>query len=214
MSDTADQELDDPDGDADVDEPVFDAPGLDDAVFQDDGDEREQERERSGARALEQLLGPAGSNDLDEGMFEGPLYWPSIPAADIEQEFRELRAWVQGLLERFEHLDHTVIPTCWWRHNSHVEALQALRDHERISYSESSPAQAATHWHREFHFVEMRLREWTSGYACSKDEHRPGFRSIPPIDQAEWTSYLAGERRRREDAELGLGGSGPAGRDD
>jgi hypothetical protein len=44
--------------------------------------------------------------------------------------------------------------------------------------------------HREFHFVEMRLREWSSGYACRKDEHRPGFRSTPPIDQAEWMSSV------------------------
>ena len=46
MSNPADQELDGPD-DADVDAPVFDAPGLDDAAFEEDADE--QKRERSGA---------------------------------------------------------------------------------------------------------------------------------------------------------------------
>ena len=109
---------------------------------------------------------------------------------------------MQDLLERFEHLDHKVIPACWWRHNGHVEALQALRDHERMSYAESSPGQAATSWHREFQFIEARLREWTTYYGCGQD-HRPTSRQPWLIDEEAWEAHLQAERQRRQDRELG-----------
>ncbi len=175
----------------------------DETEFDDSGeDEIEHDDEDGGARALERLFAADGPADLDEGMFAGPLHWPSIPAADIEREFRELRVWVQGLLERFEHLDHASIPACWWRHNGHVEALQALRDHERMSYAESSPAQAAASWHREFHFIEMRLREWTAYYGCAQD-HRAPIRPTRSTDEQAWEAHLAEQKRRREERELG-----------
>jgi len=158
--------------------------------------------EDKGAAAMARLFAADGPPDLDEGLFAGPLYWPEIPATDIEQEFRELRAWVQELIERFEHLDHKAIPPCWWRHNGHVEALQALRDHERMSYAESSPAQAATSWHREFQFIESRLREWTTYYGCDQD-HKEGTRRPRLVDEQAWNDHMRNERQRREHRELG-----------
>ena len=160
-----------------------------------------EDDEDDGASALGRLFAADGPPDLEEGLFAGPLYWPAIPAADIEREFRDLRAWVQELLERFEHLDHKAIPPCWWRHNGHVEALQALRDHERMSYAESSPGQAATSWHREFQFVEARLREWTAYYGCAQD-HRSASRQPRLIDEEAWEAHLRAERQRRQDREL------------
>jgi len=109
---------------------------------------------------------------------------------------------VQELIERFEHLDHKAIPVCWWRHNGHVEALQALRDHERMSYAESSPAQAATAWHREFQFIESRLREWTTYYGCDQD-HKEGTRRPRLVDEQAWNDHMRNERQRREHRELG-----------
>jgi hypothetical protein len=53
-------------------------------------------------------------------------HWPSLPAGRAAGEWRSLRAWVAALQARFAHLDHHVIPACWWRHNEHVEALAAL----------------------------------------------------------------------------------------
>jgi hypothetical protein len=160
-----------------------------------------EDDEDDGASALGRLFAADGPPDLEEGLFAGPLYWPAIPAADIDREFRDLRAWVQELLERFEHLDHKAIPPCWWLHNGHVEALQALRDHERMSYAESSPGQAATSWHRELQFVEARLREWTAYYGCARD-HRPASRQPRLIDEDAWEAHLQAERRRRQDREL------------
>ena len=162
-----------------------------------------EDDEDDGASALGRLFAADGPPDLEEGLFAGPLYWPAIPAADIEREFRDLRAWVQELLERFEHLDHKAIPPCWWRHNGHVEALQALRDHERMSYAESSPGQAATSWHREFQFIEARLREWTTLLRVrARSTARPS-RQPRLIDEEAWEAHLQAERQRRQDRELG-----------
>ena len=166
------------------------------------GDFDENDDEGEGERALGRLFAADGPADLDEGLFAGPLYWPAIPAADIERELEDLRAWVQELLDRFEHLDNGVIPACWWKHNGHVEALQALRDHERMSYAESSPGQAAMAWQREFQFTEMRLRDWTSHYGCGQ-EHKAPIQLIRTIDEDSWNAHIAEQRRRREERELG-----------
>jgi hypothetical protein len=72
-----------------------------------------------------------------------------------------------------------------------------------MSYAESSPGQAAMSWHREFHFIEMRLREWTAFYGCSQQEHRAPIRSARPTDEEAWAAQLADQKRRREERELG-----------
>jgi hypothetical protein len=145
---------------------------------------------------LAALFGADGPPDLDE--VEGPLHWPDITATDASVEWRELREWVEGLLERFPHLDHHVIPLCWWRHNGHVEALSALRDHERICYADSSPATAAVDWHRAFRDIESRLREWTGTLPCGSS-HDTRIRPVRPVGEVDWATFVADdvERRRR-----------------
>lgn len=159
-----------------------------------------------GPGALSRLFAADGPADLDEGLFQGPLYWPRIPAADIEVELSDLYAWVQGLLERFEHLDHKVIPPCWWLHNGHVEALAALHDAERSAYTDASPGSAGTGWHRDFQLIESRLREWTALYGCTAKEHKAKARvkvSDPAPGTPEWEAHIASERQIRERRELG-----------
>ena len=89
--------------------------------------------------ALAALYGPAGG-DLAE--LAGPTHWPDLAAEEAADTWAELAAWVSHLQDRFAHLDHHVIPRCWYRHNEHVEALTALRDHEQISFGPSAPATA------------------------------------------------------------------------
>lgn len=188
MSDEApDDQLSDGEPDVDPQTPDFDEPAEDE-----------------GAQALHRLFAADGPADFDEEMFAGPLFWPAIPAADIEQELTDLRTWVDSLLERYEHLDVNVIPRCWWRHNGHIEALQALRDHERMSFADSSPAQAAASWQRELHFIEMRLREWTLSLGCGQ-EHREPYRTLRAVDEDKdaWQAMLAEQKRERERRELG-----------
>ncbi len=148
-----------------------------------------------GRVALARLYAVDGPADME--VFRGPLHWPSEPAADVADDMADLRAWVEELVDRFSHLDHTVLPVCWWRHNGHVEALQALKDHERVSYADSANGTAAVEWHRAFLVIETRLREWTAWSGCASG-HKDPIRQLRDIDQAEWEEHVEGLRSRRE----------------
>jgi hypothetical protein len=141
-------------------------------------------------------------DDLDT--FAPPLHWPSIPSVDYPVEMDSLRRWVKQLVERFEHLDTTVIPACWSLHNGHVEALAALRDHERGAYTESSPSKDGVDWHRALALIEARLREWTGWLGCASG-HREPIRTTRTIDPDEWDKHVQQEQRRRQRRELAAG---------
>ena len=81
----------------------------------------------------ELMFGAYDDHDLDE--IADATHWPEVLAVEGAAQWEELRAWVEQLQERFSHLDQHVVPRCWWRHNEHVEALSALRDHERSSFA-------------------------------------------------------------------------------
>ncbi len=138
----------------------------------------------------------AGSGGAGLDQIAGPLHWPAVTSDDALRQWSELRDWVAELMRRFEHLDHHVIPLCWWRHNSHVEALAALRDQERMSYSDTSPPSAAVEWHRAFRDIEARLREWTATLPCGSC-HDPRTRPTPIVDDGEWAAYIAQDAARR-----------------
>lgn len=143
---------------------------------------------------LAAMLAGSGGANLDQ--IAGPLHWPAVTSDDAPRQWSELRDWVAGLVRRFEHLDHHVIPMCWWRHNGHVEALAALRDQERMSYSDTSPPSAAVEWHRAFRDIEARLREWTAILPCGSC-HDPRTRPTPTVDDGEWEAYIAQDAGRR-----------------
>ena len=90
------------------------------------------------------------------GELAGPIYWPDLSPSEAEQEWYLLRAWVDQLVLRFSHLDHHVIPRCWFRHNGHVEALAAFRDQETANYSDTG-ARALRPWSGTTLFVISRL---------------------------------------------------------
>lgn len=144
------------------------------------------------------LLGAmfAGKGVAGPGQVAGPVLWKAMTAEGAETEWSELRAWVEELVQRFEHVDHHVIPLCWWRHNGHVEALVALRDHERLSYSNASAPSAAVDWHRAFRDVEARLREWTATLPCGS-RHDPRARPARKVDEDEWAAFVAEDAARR-----------------
>jgi hypothetical protein len=127
----------------------------------------------------------------------GPLYWPDLTALEAGREWGDLRAWVEELVVRFPHLDHHAIPRCWFRHNGHVEALAALRDHERVAFDGSAPGTAAVDWHRAFRDIEARLREWTGQLACgATHEPRVPRRRFDVAD--EWNRFVNEDMRHRE----------------
>ena len=169
----------------------------DDDTLEPDPDEEDDGE--GGKVALARLYAADGPADME--VFRGPLHWPSEPAADVADDMADLREWVEELVERFAHLDHTVIPVCWWRHNSHIEALQALKDHERVSYADSANGTAAVEWHRAFLVIETRLREWTGWSGCASG-HKDPIRQLRPINEAEWENHVRAQVERRHQREI------------
>lgn len=93
------------------------------------------------------------------------------------------------------HLDHHVIPHCWFKHPGHVEALAALRDDERVNYAEVAPGTAAVDWHRALQLTEARLRDWTSQILCAPT-HESRTRQSQPIDPTEWEQFVTEDATR------------------
>ncbi len=137
--------------------------------------------------ALAKLFETNGFLDLDE--ITGPIHWPNLSANEAAREWPALRSWVERLMERFPHLDHHVIPRCWFLHNGHVEALSALRDQERVNYGETAPGTAGVDWHRAFRDVEARLRQWTAQLACGAT-HEPRTRQAHATTSGEWVAFV------------------------
>jgi hypothetical protein len=105
------------------------------------------------------------------GQLVGPVQLPSLTAIEHEQVMEQLREWVAALVVRFD-IDARVIPPCWEHHNGMVEALSALRDHERDCYADNAPPSAAVDWLRAFREIEARLIELASLTNCTAREHR------------------------------------------
>ena len=77
------------------------------------------------------------------GRLAGPTHLPSLTSRERQRFIAEqLTPWVEQLVTRFD-LDIRVVPPYWARHNGMVEALSALRDHERACYSETAAPTAA-----------------------------------------------------------------------
>jgi hypothetical protein len=147
--------------------------------------------------ALAKLYEAEGTFDLDE--ITSPLFWADLSSVEAGEEWASLRSWVEQLMARFPHLDHHVIPRCWFFHNGHVEALAALRDHERVNYGDSAPGTSAVDWHRAFRDIEARLREWTGQLACGAT-HESRSRQSHVVDSEEWDIFVTedvGQRERR-----------------
>lgn len=163
-----------------------------------DLDHEQDASERGSGRAHESLFAVDHDDvDIDIDVLAGPVHWPSVPSSEIAERFQQLRDWVEQLIDRFEHLNHTIIPPCWWQHNGHIEALQALKDHERISYADTSPGQAALAWHHDLQFTEQRLREWTTSHGCDRKTHRTPIRTTTTVDDETFSAHLQTEQARR-----------------
>jgi hypothetical protein len=149
--------------------------------------------------AFAALFGADGPPDFDD--LSGPLHWEDLTPGEAGVAWPELRCWVEHLVVRFSHLDHHVIPACWWRHNGHVEALAALRDHERVSYAETAPATAAVEWHRALRDIEAMLRDWTGQHGCGA-AHNDRDRQLRPPGPVEWDQFVRTDLESRQRAAI------------
>jgi len=93
------------------------------------------------------------------GQLDGPVHWPSLTADERAARSEELADWVTELVARFD-VEPRVIPACWQRHNGIVEALSALRDHERASYADTASPTAAVDWLRALRGSSCGCTSW------------------------------------------------------
>jgi len=127
----------------------------------------------------------------------GPTHWPSLLPDDARQAWADLRDWVEHLVDRFA-LETRVVPPCWYRHNTLVEALSALRDHERMSFAPSASPTAAVDWFRALREIEHQLAEAGARTQCSVNEHRTDLPRTWPTDQTQWRAFVDTNLRDRE----------------
>jgi len=127
----------------------------------------------------------------------GPTHWPSLLPDEARQAWVDLRDWVEALVDRFG-LETRVVPPCWYRHNPLVEALSALRDHERISFAPNASPAGAVDWFRALREMEHRLTEVCARTQCSVNEHRTDPPRSWPADQDEWLAFVEADVSDRE----------------
>src|SRR5580765_320685 len=104
----------------------------------------------------------------------GPMHVPSLTAAERAAAMDDLTLWVDRLIDRFA-IDARTLPPCWARHNGMVEALAALRDHERASYAEDADPRSAAEWLRAYREAGQLIHEQAALTQCTLHEHR-----VPP----------------------------------
>ena len=151
------------------------------------------------------VVGVPLSDDYPD--FPIPTHWPQLASADIEGQWNDLRAWVEELCTRFAHLDHHVIPRCWWRHNELVEALAALRDHERSSFSDTAPASAPVDWFRALRDISTLMRSWTADAGCG-GSHQTPTAALRPLSSEDWERFVAHDKAERLEAEIAEAANG------
>lgn len=161
------------------------------------------------ASSREPRARPTPSGGVAANEVKCPIHWPSLSVARASEEWVTLRHYVDDLRARYPYdLDAHAVPNCWYAHESHVMALQALRDYERVAYDPSSPASGAVDWHRAYRDVVALLRTFTANIRCS-EEHVPS-RLIPALDEKFFAEFVALDiaRRRREAIDRALNDDG------
>jgi len=127
----------------------------------------------------------------------GPTHWPSLLPDEAGPAWAELRDWVEHLVDRFA-LETRVVPPCWYRHNTLVEALSALRDHERICFAPNASPAGAVDWFRALREIENRMSQACARTQCSINEHRPDPPRAWTTDQAPWQAFVEADLAGRE----------------
>jgi hypothetical protein len=109
---------------------------------------------------------------LGGGEFPRPVDWSTLSADERRTELRRLRPWVTELVRAWP-VSRDVVPPCWYRHESLIWILSALRDAYLTAYHATQAASAAADWMQVWDATEERLRRWVSRSGCKSSEHHP-----------------------------------------
>lgn len=120
----------------------------------------------------------------DEAALAPPVHWPSVEADDAGDLMVELWTWVQQFQRRFPEM--VKLPDCWPHHNSLVELLQAVLDHERAAFSDLAPPTAAAGWHLVVRDIEHRIRDFLSELPCREVSADKDTVHQPPGPLPHW----------------------------
>jgi hypothetical protein len=104
--------------------------------------------------------------------FPRPVGWSTLSAAERRTELRRLWPWVSELVRTWP-VSRDVVPPCWYRHESLIRILSALRDAYLTAYHATQAASAAADWMQVWDATEERLRRWVARAGCKSSEHHP-----------------------------------------
>ena len=109
---------------------------------------------------------------MGRGEFPRPVDWTSLSAAERRTELRRLWPWVIELVRTWP-VSRDVVPPCWYRHESLIRILSALRDAYLTAFHATQAASAAADWMQVWDATEERLRRWVARAGCKSSEHHP-----------------------------------------
>ena len=145
---------------------------------------------------------------LGAGEFPRPVDWSALSAADRQEEMRRLWPWVAELVRTWP-VSRDVVPPCWFRHESLIRILSALRDAYLTAYHATQAASAAADWMLVWDATEERLRRWVSRSGCKSGEHHPDRIQRWVVEEVEasatkdaFEAYVAADFERRSAEEL------------
>jgi hypothetical protein len=126
--------------------------------------------DRSEAGA-EDILDPC-ANGSPFGDIPHPVDWEALSAADRRAELTRLHQWVVDMVAIWP-VDRSVVPPCWYRHETLIRILAACRDAYLTAYDPSQAASAAADWMHVWDATQERLRRWVLVSGCRSSQHRP-----------------------------------------
>jgi hypothetical protein len=124
------------------------------------------------------------------------MHWPAVLPGEVPAAWGQLRDWVELFLDRYA-VDTRTVPPCWYRHTPMVEALAALRDHERGSYHPDSHPATAVDFIRAVHEILAFLRDQTARSGCGAADHRPESGIRRNVDEDDWRAFVVADQDRR-----------------
>jgi hypothetical protein len=130
-----------------------------------------------------------------------PIAWISLTPDEAAEEWDSLREWVTNIRDRFPNM--TRLPDCWYRHNELVEALSALRDHERACFAPNSHASGPVEWHRAFREMEARMETWVKRFTCNVPGRGHDVPGSADGEAASWNEFVEADVARRRQPEKG-----------